>query len=341
MIFKKLIFCVFLILICVGIYQNNSQNYTIAQEIQHNIIEHPENLPDSDLARVGSFGFQNMVADIYWLQAIQYIGGNAAGWEYKQYLFLLLQLISDMSPYFENPYVTWILLLPSENIELVKNTEEAEILWLKGIEKNCDITKINAIFTENDMWKIISQTVYENPCRSYKIPYYLAYFYYESLQKPNISAQFYKVVAAQTDAPEGAKLLAWIMQGKGGQREKALSIFSSLAQSRAWGDELCISFANTLEQVYFWLEKKSIELTGELIESIQIRRKQLQSQEASLWNIQDCSKYIFKATRELNLMYLDTTYGKAQIDFIPTDYQEGMIYTFDEEIWGFDVIFEK
>jgi len=67
--------------------------------------------------------------------------------------------MSDMSPYFESPYITGILLLPtSENRdtslsqqEIIKNTEEAEILGLKGIENNCDIEKINAIFSEDDI----------------------------------------------------------------------------------------------------------------------------------------------------------------------------------------------
>jgi len=54
-------------------------------------------------------------ADWYWLQAVQYIGGNALESEYKKYLFEVLDLITDLNPYFEKPYIVGQLLIPSYN----------------------------------------------------------------------------------------------------------------------------------------------------------------------------------------------------------------------------------
>ena len=54
-------------------YHVNTLNYIKHKNIQANIVNHPEKLPNSDAARLASFGFTNIAADIYWLQAIQYV----------------------------------------------------------------------------------------------------------------------------------------------------------------------------------------------------------------------------------------------------------------------------
>jgi hypothetical protein len=44
------------------------------KQIQRNLIDHPEFIPTRDAVRIGSAGLETVVADIYWLQTIQYIG---------------------------------------------------------------------------------------------------------------------------------------------------------------------------------------------------------------------------------------------------------------------------
>jgi len=56
------------------------------KQIQSLYVNHPEMLPTSEAAEASSFGFRNVIADLYWLQAIQYIGSNAIDGEYKKYL---------------------------------------------------------------------------------------------------------------------------------------------------------------------------------------------------------------------------------------------------------------
>lgn len=50
------------------------KNYESYREIQKHHIKHPEGLPEPAIARLTSFGFQNVRADWYRLQTIQYIG---------------------------------------------------------------------------------------------------------------------------------------------------------------------------------------------------------------------------------------------------------------------------
>jgi hypothetical protein len=79
----------------------------------------------------------------------------------------------------------------------------------------CDNDKINLIQKEDDLQKIWSKkdkNPYKNPCKSYKIPYYLAYVYYFHLKNPKIASDYYKIASANTDSVEGARILAAIMR---------------------------------------------------------------------------------------------------------------------------------
>ena len=146
---KKLIIITLILLTLFWFYKVNSLNYWKHIEIKKNYVSHPENLPTKELAVNTSFWFKNLRADIYWLETIQYIGWNAIWSEYKKYLYIILDLITELNPYFEHPYSIWQLLLPSYNEryedlskeEQEKNINEAIKLWLKWIKNFCDIEK--------------------------------------------------------------------------------------------------------------------------------------------------------------------------------------------------------
>lgn len=94
-------------------YFVNGENYLKYRERQTQLVHHPEKLPESQSAAFASFGFTNMMADMYWLRTVQYIGENAISGEYKKYLGAMTNLITDLNPYFESPYTIGQLLLPS------------------------------------------------------------------------------------------------------------------------------------------------------------------------------------------------------------------------------------
>lgn len=376
---KKIIFwlvsLVISIVIWTGFYHVNTLNYIKHKNIQVNIINHPENLPDSDIAKLGSFGFTSIVADFYWLQTIQYIWENVIWGEYKKYLWTMMNLITDLNPYFERPYTIGQLLLPSDsgsyddtnNPENLKYYKQWEALWLKWVSNFCDPKKIQAIKNEDNLWEIINNPKYSNPCQSYKIPYYLAYIYYFYLKDNSSAAEYYKIVSAQDDAPQWAKTLAAIMQWKGGQREKSLYMFLSLAQNSNSQDDACVFLSGELQNVYTGLKLNNIPLQWALISEIETLSKQLlpqlsQENEDKLLDDTECTNFLAKAIREINLMYIeqaDTQYVLDYpeevsahtpqkllelwyINFIPTDYQQyeweqyGIIYKYSSEIGRFD-----
>lgn len=352
-------------------YQVNSQNYKKLQEIQASLIKHPELLPKKEIAKYTSFGFKNTRADIYWLKTIQYIGGNAVGSDYKKYLFPILDLITDLNPYFEKPYLIGQLLLPEYNQryeELSKEDQEKFIkqwaeIGLKGIKNFCDAEKIEKIFKEDNLEKLFGNQTLRNPCKTPDIAFqqgFLNYFYLkDSLQASN----YYKVASMIDGSPEGAKIMAAIMKGKSGDREKSLMMFLNLAKATNETDNpACLIVSNELETISYAVFQQGFQLNGELIKKIQDVREEYftfdDSAEQDIIQGNNCNNYVNKAIRELNLAYIDQANAlffkenwenartdkelkeKWYIDFLPTDFQQydtyGISYHFNEEIGRFD-----
>lgn len=371
----KIVSVLFLGIILWSFYEINYSNYIKQKQIDAVNVEHPENLPTSESAKFRSFWFMNINADMHWLQAIQYIWNNVIEEDYKKYLWAMMELITDLNPYFESPYVIGQLLLPwdkynrdESNLEQTEiNLAQAENLWLKWIENFCDTDSVDAIIAEDDLWSILTDKKYKNPCQSYKIPYYLAYIYYFYLNDNTSAANYYKVVSAQEDAPGWAKVLAAIMQGKWWQREKSLYMFLSLADS-TWSDgEACKFMSNELQVVYEEIKNKARPLDWALVSSIENLWKQVlpeltEDNEKEILDDTKCTNYLAKAIREINLMYIENAdalylqdnpeevsagtpeklFELWYIDFIPTDYQQyagewyGIQYRYSNETKRFD-----
>jgi hypothetical protein len=349
----------------------NQDNFKFRQEVQASLVEHPERLPKAEYAELLFPGFSNVTANIYWLQAIQYIGRNALASEYRKYLAEMMNLITELNPYFESPYVIGQLLLPSDWNQMHENfsqeemqawTQKAKELWHKWVRNFCDEEKLELIFAEENLARIIEDEIYKNPCQSFKIPYHLAYIYFFYLKDYRVAANYYKVVSAQSDAPIWARNLAAIMQWRSGQRETSLYMFLTLAQSTQDENEVCSLLSRDIENVHNTITHLGLPLEWKLIAEIQALRDTLfpEEEEEDLLSGPQCSDHLKRAIRELSLLYLNQAderfradYPEEEsaqnperlfelwyIDFIPTDFQRyddyGIVYRFNSEIWGFD-----
>jgi len=157
------------------------------------------------------------------------------------------------------------------------------------------------------------------------------------------------------------------MQGKWWEREKSLYMFLSLAQNTNSQDESCLFLSVRLEEIYKEIKQNNASLTWEFIRDIElyangILPKLSQENEQELLDDTQCTNFLAKAIREINLMYLeeaDSRYVSDNpdeisamtteklleswyINFIPTDYQQyewedyGIIYEYNNEIGRFD-----
>lgn len=366
---KKIIIIVFITIWLFSFFKINETNYLKHIEIKEQLINHPENLPEKSIAKATAFWFENVKADIYWMETIQYIGSNAFHGEYKKYLFSILDLVTELNPYFEKPYIVWQLLLPSyqKQYEFINeeeqkwHTNEAIKIWLKWVKNFCDLEKIELINSENDLLKIWNTDMYSDPCLSYKIPYYLAYVYFFYKNDPINSAKYYKISSANKDSVEWAKTMAAIMQWKWWNREKSFFMFLNLAKFIDPENEVCNILWNELESI--WIDlflTKKLEINGDFLKKIENVRKEafINVEQKELTDESQCTNYINKAIRELNLDYIEKAntkffnetwsnsfdamelFKKWYLDYLPTDFQQNedmwIIYKFNADTNHYD-----
>lgn len=369
----------------------NKINYPVHLYSRDNLIKHPELIPKKEVVKLTSFWFDNLISDFYWLYTIQYIWDNAIWWDYKKYLYSLLDFITDINPQFIYPYKIWELILPPtkwyekipEDLQ-TQNSLQAEKIWLKWIKNTCDLSKIEAIKKETDLKKIWTDTKYKNPCKDYNVPYYLAYIYYWTLNKPLESSLYYKITSANEDAPSWTKWLAAIMQWKAWDRQKSIYMFLNLAETVVYPkskekQEICSKNSNELKNFLtpiLFDKNYSKYLDSNLLKQVEIFRQEIAKVleedkiDYSKWVLEEyCSSYINKATRELNLQYIEEAdkkffekfkyhakdpemlLEKWFIDYIPKDFQitknkdwkkEGIIYYYDFEnnSWSYKMWYE-
>lgn len=363
----------FLIILIIWLfYMINNQNYIILKKINNEFVKHPELLPNKNIVKYTSFWYSNLKSSIYWIKTIQYIWWNVIWSEYKKYLYKMLDLITELNPYFEKPYLIWQLLLPSYNeryenlteTEKYKNIKQGELIWLKWIKNFCNEKKIELIDIENNLQKIWNDEKYKNPCKTSNIPFSQAFLYYFYLKDPKLSAKYYKVTSANNDSLEWAKIMSAIMSWKSWNREKSIMMFLTLAETFKNKKEKwkCDMFSKELEKISYLIYRKNIKLTWEIIKKIENLRKEHfkfdEEAEKKIISWDNCDNYINKAIRELNLQYIENAnkkyfeinkknaqnakelFDKWFIDFLPTDFQQyndyWIIYIYNDETKNFD-----
>ncbi len=343
--------------------------------IEDRLIEHPEFIPQARELRIVSSGFDNLIADYFWLSAIQYVGENAVTAEYKRYLYEMLALVTDLNPAFTTPYEVGLLLLPDMNPRyetFTKEEQEKNVLkavWLgeKGMELSCDKEKIRGILAEPELSNVWKDPQYENPCANSMVPYYLAYVEYYNRKNAAKASEYYRIAAANKDAPTGARIMSAIMQGKAGDRAKSILMFLSIAESLETEEEsaeACRTVAREMREVLApaFENDNQGQIPSQFVKAADefriaaVGKMDEKTEEGNAHG--SCSTYLGKALRELNLEFLvrkdrdfvATTgkqvvdakdlYDQGGTDYLPRDFQkfeEGyeVIYVKDDGIWDY------
>src|SRR5579871_2220296 len=87
-------------------------------------------VPNGDLLRIAALGHRTFVSDLYWLQAVQYIGEPKAekrGWDK---LLPLIELVTDLDPRHGYAYNTAGIVLSA-----ARRLDESDQILRKGMEK--------------------------------------------------------------------------------------------------------------------------------------------------------------------------------------------------------------
>jgi len=137
--------------------------------------------------------FRTSIADVYYLNMVQYYGEHVAGDGQLDSLPAMVDLVTSLSPHFTRAYLFGAFALIDAG-----RTDAAYALLEKGFEANPG---------------------------DWRFPAFLAFFAYEYAQnkdKDRIAAKWYQKAAAITGSPEYLPRLAAALLSKGGDDEKAV-----------------------------------------------------------------------------------------------------------------------
>lgn len=198
-------------------YINNIQKTKLKVE------EYKYNLPSPEITKVASIGYDSFVADLLWLQLIQYIGGTSDVNIYLPETYSLIKNIVVLEPKFEDAYI-----FGSHALSFNKEFDKASEILEKGIK--------------------------ENPDKWY-LPYQLGFLYYIH-KKNNLLASKYLDIASNIEgSPSNLKKLAADLYTRSGSDiDIKISLWQSVYdRSKKSGDKI------NQEKAF----KKVVELTIE------------------------------------------------------------------------------
>lgn len=160
--------CIFIFMIAItqGMYDDVAPPFTTKFQAVRRTL-----LPAKILPYI-NFGFTNMLADYYWIQAVQ----DYVLWDSKDLFYLnYFYNINTLDPKFEYPYLFSVLAIPRrKDIEML---DRVAVIAEKGIE--------------------------EIPT-SWKIPFYLGTEYYLYTKSFDRAEKYIKIAVSKKDAPPGA-----------------------------------------------------------------------------------------------------------------------------------------
>lgn len=174
----------------------------------------PEGYIDQDLALQGaklkgfSFGAEGLLADWYWFQSLQYIGGKVI--ESKE--DLNLEDLSNLNPRLLYPYLDNATDLDSRFMAVY----EYGAVVLPAIDLNQAI-------------KFIEKGIRDNP-QEWRLYHQLGYIYWRQNDFAK-AAEIYAKGAEIAASPPFMKMMAARMKGEGGSREIAREIYEQMAQN--------------------------------------------------------------------------------------------------------------
>lgn len=151
----------------------------------------------SDVIKVADLGLHNAASDLFWLAAIQYLGGGDSATYEKldDYLFLS----ADLDPQFAYPYAFGALLLPA-----FKQMDRGIEIAHKGVDNNV---------------------------ADWRISYYLATILY--LNKDNLpeAAKYFDLAANTPGAPDGIKKVAANFGTNKDKRDQTIKIWQGIYET--------------------------------------------------------------------------------------------------------------
>jgi hypothetical protein len=156
-------------------------------------------LPSGKFIKPASLGYRQLAADLTWFSAVQYYGGYRKAYHDLAYFEGLVNIVTDLDPHFEFPYVFGAVVLSQD---------------MRGIDKAVSLLK---------------KGMFHNPT-SWKIPFEAGFLYYVDAQDPDMAARYFDLASRMPGGGDRAKRFAAYVYSQSGHTETSIRMWEELIE---------------------------------------------------------------------------------------------------------------
>lgn len=157
-------------------------------------------LPSGSLIRQASLGYREMAADIVWFQAVQYYGGYRKAYHDLAYFHGLIDIVTDLDPYFVFPYRFGAAVLASD----MGSLDDGITLLKKGMV--------------------------HNPTR-WEFPFEIGFLSYIGSADHEMAARYFELAARLPGGGDRARRFAAFVYSRSGHTENSIRMWEELKET--------------------------------------------------------------------------------------------------------------
>lgn len=157
-------------------------------------------LPSGKFMKEVALGYDQIVADVIWFQAVQYYGGFRKEEHDLAYFEGLIDLVTDLDPYFVFPYVFGAVVMSQD-----MGAFDAGV-------------------------RILKKGMHHNPT-DWQLPFELGFLYFVDARNPDMAARYFDLASRMPGAPDLARRFAAFVYLRAGHDELSIRMWEELKRT--------------------------------------------------------------------------------------------------------------
>jgi TPR repeat protein len=156
-------------------------------------------LPSGKFVEQTSLGYREIAADWIWFQAVQYYGGYALQQHDLAYFNGLIDIVTDLDPHFEFPYIFGSVVMSQDMGDLERGVE------------------------------VLKKGMRANPT-DWHYPFEIGFLYYVVAQDANRAARYFELASRLPDSGAVPARFAAFVHSKAGHEETSIRMWEEIAR---------------------------------------------------------------------------------------------------------------
>lgn len=154
-------------------------------------------IPTGKILKPLTLGYDQLIADLLWIRAVNYIGTHYITDRYYPWLYHILDIVTTLDPKFIQPYMIGGVILSWETNQI----DNSNKLLIKGMEHNPDV---------------------------WQFPFYLGFNHFYYLNKYDEAAKYISIASKLPGHPAYLPLFAATLHSKSGDIQTAITFLREI-----------------------------------------------------------------------------------------------------------------